>query len=449
MRIYLVSPSHYLADGSILRTTRYWTSGLTMATLKALTPARHRVTIVDELFRDVDLDADCDVVGLGAMGPQIQRAFDLGDHFRKRGKKVVLGGPWVTLTPERALEHADAVVAGDAEGVWETVLDDLEAGRSRGIYKSDWVDLADYPHIDYRDLPLLKWDAFRTSPTYRRYFHWPLIFSRGCPHPCSYCAVQAMWERTYRTRPVEAVIDDVRRIKSYGGRKLLFLDDNPIGAPNKAKALFEALIPEKIKWASQCTINIARDPELLDLAARSGCVSLSIGLETTVEENLAAVNKKFNKPFRFADDLAAIRGKGIQVIALMMVGLDSDDLSSFERTERFLFETKCSLVKLFTPCPYPGTEFHDEMRAQGRILNENWGQYTYGAALIDPANMSIGDMMAGFQKSYERIYSLGGIARRMLPPPRGNYMETLGYLVANLKTYGYLKKHPEAWGTIS
>lgn len=449
MRITLISPSHYLADGKLLRTSRYWTSGLTLATLKALTPVRHQVRLVDELFRDVDLDDDCDVVGIGAMGPQIKRAYELADQFRARGKKVVLGGPWVTLTPDRSLEHADAVVSGEAENVWAEVLDDLEAGRSKGLYRSAWVDMDRIPHIDYRDLPLVKWDAFRTSPMYRMYFHWPIIFSRGCPHPCSFCAVQTFYQRTYRTRSVAAVLEDVRAIKSYGGRKILFLDDNPIGHTEKAKELFAALIPEKIKWASQSTINIARDPELLDLAARSGCVSLSIGLETTEETNLRQLKKRFNRPFLFADDLAKIRARGIQVIALMMVGLDHDDMSSFDRTLRFLTETKCSLVKLFTPCPYPGTTFYDEMKAQGRIRDDDWGHYSYGAALLDPVKMSVDEMMQGFQTAYRQVYSLTGIAKRMFPPPKGNYLETLGYLVANLKTYQYLQKHPEAWGTIS
>ena len=278
MRLHLISPTHYQRTGALVKTTRYWTSGLTLPTLKALTPREWDVRLTDELIEDVDLDHPCDVVGITAMGPQIARAYDLADRLRARGRKVVLGGSWVSLAPlERSLAHADAVVLGEAERVWATVLGDLAAGRAKQVYQAtDVVDLCDLPVVDYRDLKLVRWTRFRVSPVYRQYFHWPVLFSRGCPHPCSFCAVQALFQRQFRTRPVEDVLDDVRRIKALGGRKLLFLDDNPIARPEAAKELFRALVGEKIIWTSQCPITIAHDPELLDSAARSGCVSLSI-----------------------------------------------------------------------------------------------------------------------------------------------------------------------------
>ncbi|MGH7821928.1 MAG: B12-binding domain-containing radical SAM protein, partial [Candidatus Binatia bacterium] len=430
--------------------TRYWTSGTTLPYLKALTPREHRVETVDELFYDVDLDTDADVVGLTAMGPQIARAYDLADEFRARGKKVVLGGTWVTLTPDESLRHADAVVAGEAELVWTAVLADLATGRSRGVYRAaEWHSLENLPTFDYRELPLLKWEAFRTSWLYRMYFHWPLVFSRGCPHPCEYCAVQTYYRRTFRTRPVEEVIDDVRRIKSLGGERLLFLDDNPIAHPEKAKELFRAMIPLGVKWASQSTINIARDAELLDLAARSGCVSLSIGLESINEESLDGVRKGFNLPERFQCDLKAIRDKGIQVIALIMVGLDGDDAATFGRTLQFLIENRVSFLKLFTPCPYPGTRYYDQMKAQGRILSDDLRRYDYGSPLVRPLHISADEMIDGFRRVYGGFYSARSIARRLLPPPRGAWLETAAYAVANFKVNRFLKRNPGAWGTIS
>ncbi|MGH7856487.1 MAG: B12-binding domain-containing radical SAM protein, partial [Candidatus Binatia bacterium] len=430
MKIYLVSPTHYAHDGSLHRTTRYWTSGTTLPYLKTLTPREHQVETVDELFYDVDLETDADVVGITAMGPQIARAYDLADHFRARGKKVVLGGTWVTLTPEESLRHADAVVAGEAELVWKSVLEDLAGERSRGIYRaSEWHSLENLPTFDYRELPLLKWEAFRTSWFYRMYFHWPLIFSRGCPHPCEYCAVQTYYRRSFRTRPVEEVIDDVRRIKSLGGERLLFLDDNPIGHPEKAKELFRALIPFKVKWASQSTINIARDAELLDLAARSGCVSLSIGLESINETSLEAVRKGFNLPRRFDADLKAIREKGIQVIALIMVGLDGDDAATFGRTLEFLIDNRVSFLKLFTPCPYPGTRYYDDMKAKRRILTDDLRRYDYGSSLVRPLHISADEMIDGFRHVYSGFYSMRSIAKRLVPPPRGAWLETAAYAV--------------------
>src|SRR5512140_433121 len=305
MRLHLISPTHRLPDGSLHKTTRYWTSGTTLPYLKAITPAPHQVDFTDELMHDLDvprIEREADVVGITAMGPQIARGYELADHFRARGKKVVMGGTWVTLTAEDSLRHADAVVAGEAEYIWPDVLSDLEAGRSRGIYRADrWHDLKDLPDIDWWTLPLLKPDAFRSSWLYRKYFFWPVLFSRGCPHPCEYCAVQTYYDRTFRTRPVDDVIRDVRSLARLGANRLLFMDDNPVANPEKAKELFRRLIPEKVKWVSQSTINVARDPELLDLVARSGATILSIGFESLSEESLASVSKQFNRPSRFAE----------------------------------------------------------------------------------------------------------------------------------------------------
>ena len=450
VRVLLISPTHYNPDWSLHKTTRYWTSGITLPYLKALTPPEHEVRMVDELFYDVDLNADCDVVGITAMGPQIKRAYDLADHYRARGIPVVLGGTWVTLTAEASLAHADAVVAGEAEDVWPQILSDCAAGGPRGIYRAPrWHSLSGLPQIDYTTLPLLKYDAFRRSWLYRMYFHWPVVFSRGCPHPCEYCAVQTYYQRSFRTRPVADVLEDLRAIKALGGDRILFLDDNPIARPDAAKELFHAMIPLGLKWASQCTINIARDPELLDLAARSGCVSLSIGLESINEDSLESVGKGFNLPRRFNRDLAAIRNKGIQVIALLMVGLDGDTVDTFARSLEFLIENKITFLKLFTPCPYPGTKYYDDMTRAGRIVVQDWGRYDYGTALVRPAQMTADEMMVGFKYVYEGFYSVRAIGKRLFPPPRGSYLETLAYLVANLKVNRYLRANEDAWATIS
>jgi hypothetical protein len=167
--------------GALHKTTRYWTSALTLPYLKAITPKGHDVEFVDELMHDVDLDHECDVVGITAMGPQIARAYDLAREFRARGRRVVLGGTWVTLTAEESLKHADAVVAGEAEDVWPEVLADFSEGTHEGHLPRDggWRSLAGMPAIDYETLPLLKRDAFRDSALYRMYFHLAGGFLRG------------------------------------------------------------------------------------------------------------------------------------------------------------------------------------------------------------------------------------------------------------------------------
>jgi radical SAM superfamily enzyme YgiQ (UPF0313 family) len=450
MKIYLISPTHYAPDGNLVKSVHYWTSAITLPYLKALTPPEHQVTFVDEIMQDVDVNSDADLIGLTAMGPQIARAYDLADYFRSRGKKVVMGGSWVSLNPQQALAHCDAIVKGEAEYVWKELLDDFGAGRNQVIYQANkWHNMVAMPSFDYTTLPLYRPDLFKKSAFYRMYFHWPVLASRGCPHPCEYCTVQTYYERTFRSRPVDEVIADLETIKRLGGKRVLILDDNPIGNVKYAKELFKAMIPLKMEWASQMTINIARNEELLDLAAKSGCRSLSIGLESVSQDNLETIDKGFNKAPRFEDDLAKIRAKGIQVIALMMVGLDGDDTTSFQKTLDFLVENKLTFLKLFTPCPYPGTKYYDDMEKSGRILTKKWNQYDYGSPLIQPTNMTPKQMMEGFNYVYNNFYSLKNIWRRMRVPPKGNYLEHAFYFIANLKLNHYMRHTKNAWGTIS
>ena len=449
MKIYLISPTHYTPDGNLVKSVHYWTSAITLPYLKALTPSEHQVTFADEIMQDVDVNTDADLIGITAMGPQIARAYDLGDYFRSRGKKVVMGGSWVSLNAEQALLHCDAIVKGEAEYVWKELLDDFGAGRNQRIYQAKkWHNMVGMPSFDYSTLPLFRSDLFKKSSFYRMYFHWPVLASRGCPHPCEYCTVQTYYERTFRSRPVDEVLADMETIKRMGGKRVLILDDNPIGNVKYAKELFKAMIPLKMEWASQMTINIARNDELLDLAAKSGCRSLSIGLESVSQENLEGIDKGFNKAGRFEDDLAKIRAKGIQVIALMMVGLDGDDTTSFDKTLDFLVKNKLTFLKLFTPCPYPGTKYYDDMQKAGRILTKEWNRYDYGSPLIQPTNMTPEQMMDGFNYVYNNFYSLKNILKR-LTIPKANYLEHAFYFVANLKLNHYMRHTKNAWGTIS
>ncbi len=249
------------------------------------------MTFTDELMQPLDLERierEADVVGLTAMGPQIRRAYELADHFRARGKKVVLGGTWVTLTAEASLQHADAVVAGEAEYVWAEVLADLEAGRSRGIYRAVALARPAEPPRDRLVEPAAA--EARRLPLELALPHVLLLAGRLLARLSASLRATAPCRPSttarYRTRPVDDVIDDVRQLAAIGARRFLLLDDNPVARPDAAKELFRRLIPHRIEWVSQSTINVARDPELLDLVARSGASVLSIGFESLSEESL-------------------------------------------------------------------------------------------------------------------------------------------------------------------
>ena len=184
-------------------------------------------------------------------------------------------------------------------------------------------------------------------------------------------------------------------------------------------------------------------------AARSGATVLSIGFESLSDASLASVSKSFNRPSRFAEDVRQLRARGIQVIALIMVGLDGDTPESFAATLRWLDENKIGFLKLFTPAPYPGTKFHADMLAAGRILDDDWGRYDYGTATVRPLHMTPGEMLDGFRRIYSGFYSVRSMLRRFVPPSRKRPLESMAMLVANAKVHRYLRRNPEAWGTIS
>jgi radical SAM superfamily enzyme YgiQ (UPF0313 family) len=234
---------------------------------------------------------------------------------------------------------------------------------------------------------------------------------------------------------------------AFGARRFLFMDDNPFAQPDAAKTMLEQLVPLRIQWVSQATINVARDPELLDLVARSGARVLSIGFESLSETSLASVAKQFNRPSRFKDDIAKLRARGIQVIALLMVGLDGDTIETFPAMLRWLDDNKISFLKLFTPAPYPGTKFHADMEAAGRLLGHDWGRYDYGSPNVRPLHMTSDEMVAGFRTVYTGFYSVRSMLRRFVPPPRRHLLESMAMLDA--KVHGFLRRNPEAWGTIS
>ena len=132
-----------------------------------------------------------------------------------------------------------------------------------------------------------------------------------------------------------------------------------------------------------------------------------------------------------------------------MVGLDGDSVDTFRRSLEFLIDNKVSFLKLFNPCPYPGTKYYDDMAQAGRILTHDWGRYDYGSALIKTAHLTPDEMMEGFTYVYRGFYSTRAIVKRLFPPPTGSYLETLAYLVANLKVNRFLRKNENAWATIS
>jgi radical SAM superfamily enzyme YgiQ (UPF0313 family) len=233
---------------------------------------------------------------------------------------------------------------------------------------------------------------------------------RGCRHSCRYCSVTVFHGQKFRHQSVEDVVAELKTIP----RDFIFVDDNIIADRAFAVELFCALAPLRKRWVSQCSILIADDPELLELAYTAGCRGLFIGIETVSEANLAAMNKQFNQTGSYVDRLAKIRGAGIGVIAGMIVGMDGDDVGVFERTLRFLERTGIDAVQLNVLTPLPGTPLFADLVAAGRVTDRDWSRYDYRHVVFRPAGMTATELQAGADWLYAQFYRLDRILWRFV-----------------------------------
>lgn len=372
--------------------------------LASLTPPENQVEIIDEHFDDIRFDAPADLIGIGFMTLHAPRAYQIGDEFRKRRKKVVMGGIHASTLPEEALEHADAVVVGEAEGVWLKVLEDFQNGKLGGIYRG-----SEFPSL--KGLPYPRYDLLRKD-RYRLFkFNFPIQAGRGCPFNCDFCSVTRFFGSHFRWRPVEEVVAEIQESRL---KKIFFVDDNIIGNPAYARELFKALIPLKLRWAGQASMNIARDDELLALAAESGCGLLCLGLESITDANLAAAGKTMFKSEEVSGLLSKIREQGILIRASIIFGLDHDSPDVFQKTAEFLIQERVAYADFYILTPLPGTECRRKLEEQGRIFDSDWSHYDGLHVVFQPREMEVERLEEGLWEAYAKFYSFANILRRIL-----------------------------------
>lgn len=397
-----------------------WLLGMTLPYLAGLTPKGVEVAIRDDLYEEIPYGERWDLVGLTCMSHQASRAYEIADGFRRKGVPVVMGGFHVTLAPEEALERVDAVVIGEAEEVWETVLEDAAEGRLRRVYRSESLS-------DMKGLPLPRYDLLDL----RRYKipNLPAQTTRGCPYACNYCEVTQVYGAKFRYRPPGEVVEEVRQLMALGKRRFVYFVDDIFNAHRKhAFAVMEGLLPLKVKWTCLCTANVGDDGEMLDLMRRSGCLHINIGMESIAPESLKAVNKKQNHADRYKEQFAAIRKRGIEFSLNVMFGLDGDTMGTFDATVQKLIDYKAPLSFMFVLSPRVGLKIRDELMEQGRIVHSDWSRYHSYEVVFEPKNMSREELEEGFWRAQQRFYSIPSIARRLWPPNR----HTVQSLVPNL-----------------
>ena len=428
MKIRLIDPAYedpFISHSQkVIKTI--WFARLTLTALAALTPPEIEVKITDENVEPINFEEEVDLVGITGMVMHAKRAYEIAQRFRQRGVPVVMGGPHASRCPSEVKEHVDAVVIGEAEPVWSGLINDFKKGDLKPFYKEEaYCSMKEFP---LPRLDLLRKDAYMTVNCVQT--------TRGCPHQCDFCHVTHFFGKTYRCRPVNDVIAEVKRLD---GEFIVFIDDNVAGNRQHATELFTRLKPLKKKWAGQASLTLTRDPELLKLAAESGCVSLFVGVESLSAENLKQVNKSFNRAHQFEEALKALHDHDIMIVAGFIFGLDHDDEGVFERTLRFCERNRIELPSFFILTPLPGTPLFQRMESEGRLLHKDWSKYNGATVVFRPKLMTEETLQRGFNWVCKEGYSWGSIIKRVFHPQQRFFTRVL----SNIAYRSIARRTPE------
>jgi len=396
MKLLLISPSRRLGK-RVLKVLKMPQLGLHI--LASLTPGDVDITLVDEDIGEIDFSLDFDLVGISCMTATVNRGYGLSDMYRQRGSKVVLGGIHPTILPQEAIQHADAVVIGEAEGCWADVVNDFRKGALQKFYHVPEPDLSRVP-FPRRDFDIDK-AIFRCVG---------LLTTRGCPYACEFCSVTDFYGRKIRHRPVSMVVED---IKQSGSKTFLILDDNVAGHPEYSKELFEALIPLDIEWVGQSSISLAKDREMLKLCRLSGCAALFFGLESVSPASLMGMKKSLKSIEETEEAIKVIQDHGIAFHPSIILGFDTDTKAIFDDTLEFLARTKLPTMALQVLTPYPGTRLYQRFRDQGRIISQDWSHYDHHTVVFQPKNMTPQELAEGHHYVQSEFYSFSSILRHI------------------------------------
>ncbi len=379
---------------------------LAPATLAGLTP-RGDGTVVkfyDDRTEDIPFDEPTDLVAMSVETYTAKRSYQIASEYRRRGVPVVMGGFHPTLVPHETSEYAETIVVGEAEGLWPEVLRDFRGGRLRRVYKQ-----AKRPALTG-----LRPD--RSIFEGKRYLPVGLVEAgRGCHLQCEFCAIQAYFKNTQTRRPADEIIEEIRRIKK---PLIFFVDDNITSNMEQAKEFFRKLIPLKIRWVSQASINAAHDEEFLRLIKASGCQGLLIGFETLNPENLKRMRKSFNMmKGGYEKALENLRRHEIRLYVTFILGYDEDNGDTLRETLAFAQRHKFYIVAFNHLTPFPGTPLYKRLEKEGRLLYDRWWLdpgYRYGMVPFAPRGITAQEVKDRCIEARQGFYGFRSIFQRGL-----------------------------------
>ena len=393
---------------------------LGLATLAALTPNRYDVAIVDENIEPIDFEVAADLIVLSAMGIQEQRLFEVADRFRSNGYTVCMGGPICNVVPERCRPHCDVLFEGEGEYTWKAFLDAWERGEHEDRYvQTEKIDMTDSPapRLDLLDAKAYRVGAVQTT--------------RGCPFSCEFCDIIVTYGRVVRMKPIENVLRELQAWADAGLDFVTITDDNLVGNRKYAKQMLKAVGDwnrarrTPLSLYVEMSVDCVRDPELLELMRQANITEAFLGIESPRKASLRETRKFQNVAANLVDDIKTIQSYGMVTVAGMIVGFDSDDAGIFEDQYEFLQLAGAPIVMLGILQAIPRTPLYERLEEAGRLRSVAQGNNTLSFTNIEPLQMSYEDLITGYRKLFQRIYTWDAVGDRWL---------------ANVEQWG---KHPD------
>lgn len=405
MRITIIHPAigHRMGQNYI----RAWQmEPLPAATLAGQTPKEVDIQFYDDRMETIPYDEPTDAVAISLETYTAKRGYQIATEFRKRHVPVIFGGFHATLMPEEAERYAEAIVIGEAEEIWPTVIEDLQQGTLQKRYQAARRIQLDNIKVD------------RSIFARKNYLPIGLIETgRGCRFPCEFCAIQSFFERSYRQRPYEQVVSELRELKSQK-TVFFFVDDNFASHKEMAKALMAEIAPLNIRWITQMSIDAAHDEEFLALLSRSGCVGTLIGFESLNENNLHTMKKGFNiMKGGYQEALKKLRQYHIRVYATFIFGYEHDTVDSFNEAVEFAIDARFYLAAFNHITPFPGTPLYKKLEAAGELRFDAWWldeRYHYNDVPFKPKQLSCEDITRLCIESRHKFFSWKSIIQRGL-----------------------------------
>ena len=384
---------------------------LGLSYVAAVTPSNWDVKIADENFDEWAFEA-ADLVGITAFTSSINRAYEIAQSYRRHRIKVIMGGIHASMCPDEVLQFADAVVIGEVEGIWQTVIKDFENNRLQTKYYGPHIDLSRNHIKPRRDLlnPNYVWNSVQTS--------------RGCPFNCDFCSVSRYLGKAYRRRFAQDVLDELDGID---GELISFVDDNLVGVSaenkNRAKKLFKGMIQSGLskKWWMQTSINSAADEQLLELAAKAGCLCAFIGFEAISEKTLQGMRKGVNLKLgieNYKNVVKTFHKYGIAVYGAFILGNDFESPDYYRELANYIVRSGIDIIQISLLTPLPGTKLMEELQKQNRIIHQNfpqdWEKYRFSFMVHRPEGIDPDTVYIGNNHIKQRLYSFPTYQIRIL-----------------------------------